>query len=567
MKKWKLGGALRITLLYFLFGCLWIFLSDAILARMVQDPATMTTIQNYKGWFFVALSAALIYYLVRQYLLTKQRAELKLWEQEEQYRLLFETNLDAILMIDPVGRVRDANPAACTIFGFPRKGFRSQKLGDIVDVTDLRYGQNLEARLRQGLYIGELNLIKKDGTHFPGEVSTALFKDSNGTYHTSLVIRDITEQKMSEERARISLERLKTLHDIDLAIIASEDLGVVLNLLLDMLVASLDVDAADILLLDAATNRLMHVEEKGFNSRTGVTKNIQLGLGLPGRAVLERKLLSIPDLQDVSQELVRTWWLPDEKFVSYFGVPLYVKGNLKGVLEVFKRTRFEPDEEWLDFLDSLAGQAAIAIDNAQVSEGLYSANFELTLAYDATLEGWSRALDLRDKETEGHTQRVTEFTLQFAQQLHIDNDDLIHVRRGALLHDIGKLGIPDEILLKPAVLTEEEWAIMRKHPVYAFNLLSPIPYLRPALDIPFAHHEKWDGSGYPRGLEGEQIPMAARLFAVVDVWDALRSERPYRAAWPEEKALDYIHEGSGTHFDPQVVDVFFQMMQQGSLVI
>jgi len=181
------------------------------------------------------------------------------------------------------------------------------------------------------------------------------------------------------------------------------------------------------------------------------------------------------------------------------------------------------------------------------------------LAYDTTLVGWSHAMDLRDKETEGHTQRVTEKSVRLAREIGFTEDELVHVRRGALLHDIGKIGIPDSILLKPGPLTDEEWIQMRKHPQYAYDLLWPIVYLRPALDIPYYHHEKWDGTGYPNGLKGEQIPLSARLFAVIDVWDALRSDRPYRPALPEVEVLEYITQQGGKHFDPQVVECFLRM--------
>lgn len=187
---------------------------------------------------------------------------------------------------------------------------------------------------------------------------------------------------------------------------------------------------------------------------------------------------------------------------------------------------------------------------------------KLQLAYDATIEGWSHAMDLRDKETEGHTQRVTELTLKMANALHIGEENLAHIRRGALLHDIGKLGVPDAILLKEGKLTDEEWVIMRKHPTYAHEMLSQIEYLCPALDIPYCHHEKWDGTGYPRGLKGEEIPLAARMFAIVDVWDAVTSDRPYRAAWSKEQALAYIIEHSGTQFDPEIVQVFLKVIKK-----
>ena len=181
-------------------------------------------------------------------------------------------------------------------------------------------------------------------------------------------------------------------------------------------------------------------------------------------------------------------------------------------------------------------------------------------AYDATIEGWSRALDLRDKETEGHSQRVTEMTVRIATQLGVSESDIVHIRRGAFLHDIGKMGVPDSILLKPGKLSDEEWTTMRKHPLYSFDMLSPIEFLRPALDIPMYHHEKWDGSGYPYGLRGSQIPLVARIFALVDVWDALRSNRPYRASMPVDEVCEIIKDGAGSHFDPDLVPLFLRMM-------
>lgn len=191
---------------------------------------------------------------------------------------------------------------------------------------------------------------------------------------------------------------------------------------------------------------------------------------------------------------------------------------------------------------------------------LREANTQLLNAYEATIEGLSLALDLRDRETEGHSRRVTDLTVQLAQAMGMGEEELMHIRRGALLHDVGKIGIPDSILHKPSTLTEEEWVIMRKHPQFAYDMLHSIEYLRPALDIPYSHHEKWDGTGYPRGLRGEEIPLTARLFAVADVWDALTSDRPYRAAWTKEQALEYIREQSGKHFDPQVVELFFKII-------
>jgi HD-GYP domain-containing protein (c-di-GMP phosphodiesterase class II) len=177
----------------------------------------------------------------------------------------------------------------------------------------------------------------------------------------------------------------------------------------------------------------------------------------------------------------------------------------------------------------------------------------------------SCALDLRDRETEGHSQRVAALSVRLAEMLGVSGDELIHLRHGALLHDIGKVGVPDHILHKAGPLTDEEWAIMRQHPVHAYRLLVSNQFLRAALPVPYCHHEKWDGSGYPRGLKGTEIPLAARIFAVADVWDALTSDRPYRPAWANERALAYIREQAGKHFDPAVVAAFLQLAQAGEL--
>jgi len=216
--------------------------------------------------------------------------------------------------------------------------------------------------------------------------------------------------------------------------------------------------------------------------------------------------------------------------------------------------------EQIKLLDTVANQVATALQNALLYDNQQRLNEELTRAYDNTLLGWAHALELRDKETQGHTLRVTELTIQLARKMGYGNSELVHIRRGALLHDIGKMGIPDAILHKPGSLNDDEWAVMRRHPQYAYEMLSSISYLAPSLEIPRYHHEKWDGSGYPCQLKGEAIPLPARVFAVVDVWDALCSDRPYRSAWPRERVLSHIRAGVGTHFDPRVSESFFELV-------
>jgi putative nucleotidyltransferase with HDIG domain len=245
---------------------------------------------------------------------------------------------------------------------------------------------------------------------------------------------------------------------------------------------------------------------------------------------------------------------------SIMCAPLKIKNQLIGVIYVDNRARTGMFQESdLDLITAFANQAAVAIDNADLFDDLQKSNRNLERAYQATLEGWVHALDLRDKETEGHTQRVTILTERLARSMGVDGDALVHITRGALLHDIGKMGIPDSILLKKGGLTEEERAIVRKHPVYAYEMLNPIEFLRPAIDIPYCHHEKWDGSGYPRGLKGMEIPFAARIFPVIDVWDALISDRPYRKGMPHDEVRAHIKADSGKHFDPHVVRAFMDM--------
>ncbi len=270
--------------------------------------------------------------------------------------------------------------------------------------------------------------------------------------------------------------------------------------------------------------------------------------------------LFVPDLAHAPVKGPRKRRLVAEGFVTYHAIPLMAEGRVKGVLECFRRAAMEPDSEWLAFAAMLAEQAAIAIDNAALFEDLRRSNEELKLAYDSTIEGWARALDLRDRDTEGHSRRVTEMALALARDMGLGEAELVHIRRGALLHDMGKLGVPDAILHKPGPLSEEEWVVMRRHPSYAVEILGPIEFLGPALDIPHYHHERWDGTGYPCGLAGEQIPLAARIFAAVDIWDALSYDRPYRRAWPQARVREHLRSLSGTHLDPRVVDAFLGLL-------
>jgi PAS domain S-box-containing protein/putative nucleotidyltransferase with HDIG domain len=362
------------------------------------------------------------------------------------------------------------------------------------------------------------------------------------------------------EQTERQLQRMASLRSVDMAINTILDLRVTLGILIDHIISQLKVDAVDILLINQNSPTLYTAASSGFQSDSIKNKRLYVGDSLAGQAVRTRKIVHIPNLTESTLQ-TRTELLTEEGFVTYFAVPLIAKGQVKGVLETYHRDLVEPDAEWKNFLETLAGQAAIAIDNSVLFEELQQTNMNLSLAYDATIEGWSKALDLRDQGTEGHALRVTDMTMRLADMMGVSPAEQVHIRRGALLHDIGKMGIPDNILYKPGPLSEVEWSVMRDHPKFAYEMLSPILYLRPALDIPYCHHERWDGSGYPRQLQGEQIPLAARIFAVVDAWDALLSERSYRNAMTKQEAMDYIKTNSGKLFDPQVVQVFLQMIE------
>lgn len=391
---------------------------------------------------------------------------------------------------------------------------------------------------------------KSDIADYEVRLLTAIAEIAANTIHRATL----------HERTEQQLHRLAALHGIDMAITSSLDLRVTLNVLLDQVATQLQVDAATVLLLNKYTKTLEYAVGRGFRSFAIQKTRLRLGEGHAGQAALERRIVSIPNVLKTEDPCARAQILSGDLFIAHHAAPLIAKGQVKGVLEVFHRSQLTPDPEWLEFFEALAAQAAIAIDNATLFDELQRSNVEISLAYDSTLEGWSHALDMRDKDTEGHTIRVAEMSLRLARSMGISESELLYIRRGALLHDIGKMGIPDAILLKPGPLTCEDLAVMKQHPVHAYKMLLPISFLRQSLNIPYCHHEKWDGTGYPNSLKGEKIPVEARIFAVVDVWDALISDRPYRKAWPEEKALEYIRKESGRHFDPGVVEAFLKMI-------
>ncbi|MCL5959106.1 MAG: GAF domain-containing protein, partial [Chloroflexi bacterium] len=451
---------------------------------------------------------------------------------------VFKADAATVMQIDPVTNAprfmagRGFSPqyvsTGALLFPIIRQQKAQIQAGVIFDDVVAAVPQRAPHYLREGLKsalcavmfekerpLGALAVFKKTNSvpFCPEDSSLAV------TFAEQAAVAVVKARHYADSRRQLKL--LQALHDIDTSIASSHHLSPILRVFLEKAVALLKVDAADVLLLNPQTQVIRYAAGSGLHTHALRHTHLKLGEGHAGRAALKKEIVRIANLSETPGEISRSPLLEKEQFVTYYAAPLIAKGQVRGVLEIFHRSPFVPSEDWLDTAQLLAGQLAIAIDNASLFDGLQRSHDELALAYDTTLEGWSRALDLRDKETEGHTQRVAEVTLRLAREMGVSGDYLLHIRRGALLHDIGKMGIPDSILLKPGPLSEEEWEIMRLHPVYAYQLLSPISHLQPALDIPYYHHEKWDGTGYPRGLRGEQIPIAARIFAVVDVWDAL----------------------------------------------
>jgi putative nucleotidyltransferase with HDIG domain len=354
------------------------------------------------------------------------------------------------------------------------------------------------------------------------------------------------------------LDHIVALHEIDRVITDGLDRDHTLAVVVEQVLRRLGVDAGRILLYSPLDQTLRYAAGAGLETTS--PRDLELYLGEDRAAALARGRSNLIDPDGLAHGFEPAGGAEGRSFSGYAAIPLVAHGQLHGVLELFHHAPLNPSPAWLASLDGLSNQAAIALSSVTLLADLEQSNAELSLAYDATIEGWARALDLRDHATEGHSRRVTDTTLRLARMLGVPAEELVHVRRGALLHDIGKMAVPDAILLKPAQLTAEEWVVMRRHPRLAYELLAPIEFLRPALDIPHAHHERWDGIGYPHGLRGEEIPLAARIFAVADVFDALTSDRPYWGARSREEAIDHIRAQSGRQFDPHVVEAFLQVV-------
>jgi len=613
--KEHLKDALRISGIYALVGSIWILLSDELLLVFAKNQETMKNIAMFKGWAYVFLTSFLLFMLLKRKLAMLNVARDKaiesgerVTEQMHSLSSLFDTaqmlaektdikaRADNVVQVCvdrlgvtfawigkagkdggvellgqcPVdsryarfislcwdddlegGSLADRALGNCApiIFNNPQQGPSNKDWQDQIHVLGFESLAVLPL-VAKGNTFGVLALCSEKRSFFQ-EDRVRLFNAL-----ANLAATNLENARLLEETQR-RLEHIQVLHRIDLAISGSGKEKGAFDVALDAIVSQLKVDAVAILGYKASECRLEFAAGRGFSPgviESMIGEDVDI---LPRTAIREERIVHIPCLAELESNDRLNVFIK-EGFVAYYAIPLSAKGRVLGVLELYSRTAFNDDEEWKEFLETLAVQTTLAFDNLEMLRTLEKSNAELIQAYDATIEALSFALDLKDSETKWHSKRVSDLTMLMARTLGLEGERLVQIRRGALLHDIGKMGIPDSVLLKPGALDDDEMAIMRKHPVYAFQMLSRIDYLRPSLDIPYAHHEKWDGSGYPRGLKGAEIPLAARIFAIVDVYDALTSNRPYRKAWTKEKALAELTSLSGKHFDPAIVEAFFAL--------
>jgi len=448
----------------------------------------------------------------------RQRTQ-ELSEALQEHHNVLETVPDILFRLDLSGQLVQWNRKLETVTGLPPEVLRGKSALDLfAEDEKCVIAQAIAQAFRDGYVAVEGGLLGTDGAATLHQFSGVPLQNAAGeTIGLTGMGRDITERRRSEASLLESETRYRNLveHSPEAIVVYSESRFVYANAAaVSLFAASCAEDLVGRLIFD-----IIHPDYQAL-ARTRASRSQEEGKSSP---------------------------LTQHKYVRLDGKVIDVETVTTGIT----------------YLSKPAGQAIIRdiTERKKAEESIVALNSELVHAYDATIEGWSRALDLRDHEAEGHSRRVTEMTLRLAVAVGIPPEDLIHVRRGALLHDIGKMGVPDRILLKPGLLDAGEWEIMRRHPDLAREMLTPTAFLHPALDIPYCHHEKWDGTGYPRGLRGEEIPLPARLFALVDVWDALTSDRPYRSAWPREGVLDHLRSLAGTHFDPAIVSVFLRLMR------
>jgi len=494
-----------------------------------------------------------------------QSRQQSIFESESKYRGLIEQFNDA-LSVELNGSVETVNPKFLSFFDVPAgsKPIDCPTISEIVPdeikvqvrsiIMKILLGQLPDARF-------EFSYEKDNGKIIDVEASCSPVTYS-GCHAIQIIYRDITEKNASTTAEREQRTYAEALTETAAAITSTLNFDEVLGRILSNLHHVVPHEASNIMLLTRNGKTARVVADQGYRMYemdTWLRTTIYSVADTPNF----RQMVESGEPGFISDTKSDPTWVHHPKAAwirSCAFAPIKVQGKVIGIINVDSSSAGYFTERHARHLLSFANQAGIAIRNAQLLQEVQQSNTDLRLAYDSTLLGWSKALELRDVETKGHSQRVMDLTLQLATRIGVKDADLVNIRYGVLLHDIGKIAIPDSILFNPGGLDEQEWEIMRKHPTFAYELLSPIAYLAKAIDIPYCHHEHWDGSGYPRGLKGEAIPLSARIFAIVDVWDGMTSDRRYRPAMPPEQVITYIEQQSGILFDPFIVEEFTQLL-------
>jgi HD-GYP domain-containing protein (c-di-GMP phosphodiesterase class II) len=476
-------------------------------------------------------------------------------EERAQLDAILRAFPDLVLRLDLEGRILSVRAGETAVLPIARDELPGKRIHDIFQEET---GKKFVMAIQQAVTSNRIPSLNFQMTIREEECSYEARLVTLDQQQVVAILRDTRAHAQATGKVKRQLQQLNALHSIDAAITSSFDLQVTLAVILRQVIGQLNVDAADVLLLDPNSRHLEFAAGQGFQTAGLKHMPLLVGQGYAGIAALEKRTVKIPDLRGRRTDYLRSPDFLQEGFASYYAVPLIAKGQVRGVLEIYHRSLLNPSDDWFDFLGTLAGQAAIAIDSASLFQDLQRSNAELLSAYEIAIKGWADALELSGRESREHIDRVVDLSLALGRRLSVAQKDLLDIRRGAMLHDIGNLGVPEHLLNKQGPLSEEEWLIVREHPRHARQLLAPMIHLGQAMDIPNYHHERWDGGGYPDGLHGDQIPFLARLFAVVDVYDAMTHPRPYRQARSHEEAIDYIRAQAGIHFDPVIARAFLE---------
>lgn len=509
-------------------------------------------------------------------------AQRKLKESEERFRILYNESPDMYTTIEAgTGKILMCNQTLLDETGFIETEVIGIPIYKLCHYESLRKAKTVFETFYQTGRIRDEELILRriDGTQIPVSLNIDAIRDEEDRILYGICSwRDITQRLHLQQQAQRYLNQQVAANELALGLGETLELSEIYQILYKHVQKLMDADGFGVSFYDpkAMILRAGYIISEGQEVDVSHVPQLALqpeGKGFQSDVIRSGQYRYVEDFQKTIKNFNTKYIIekngsakkkadPEEPLVqSALFAPMKRRGETIGVMSIQSYHLDAYSQDDIDLFSSLANVASISIQNAELFKSVESARSEIAEAYDSTLEGWAKALELRDMETEGHSRRVVDLTVKLAMHMGLNSEELTQIQRGALLHDIGKMSVPDAILQKPGKLSDDEWNVMRLHPVYAYRWLSPIKYLRPCLDIPRFHHEHWDGSGYPTGLQGDSIPLPARIFAIIDVWDALLSDRPYREAWSKERAIEYIKYQSGQHFDPRVVKAFLEMIE------